>query len=481
MLFKFLLETLVRDSGDLNDKIDRLQEKYDEQNDKITELETTLGEQNDEILELKRKLVTNENVVVEQNEKISELETTLGEQHDEIMELNGKGQMFMEQINTISEIESTVSALSDENLELKENIMSNGKVTAEQTEKISELELVVSELNSKISKLETAQQTWQLKVEEQTDEISDLKTKLASSEQGCKERLDHQENEMSEIEAKLVSSEEAWKEQFEEQNREISDLETKFDLSEETYQELFYEQTNKTSELEGNLILTKETWQQKFSDLEGKLIVAEETIGRQTDKVSAMVTTFKLHEVANKERFDEQADDIAALEVKVLTSEQTLKSEFGVLQTEIHQRKESIYKLAFNARLSKSQSFRTEVFVVKFDQVMMNNGGCYSSANGVFTADHSGVYLFNWAVVLSSRYWTAEVHINGVSKLKGNDNILIIHLNKGDRVQCVVPPLSAGIKLAINAGSRFVGYLLSRDPWDNHARQNTRHWSKRCC
>ena len=278
MLFKFLLETLVRDSSDLYNKIDKVQEKYHEQNDKI-ELETTLHDQNDEIMELKGNLVSSEKVIGEQNEKIFELETTLGEQNDEIFKL-------------------------------KENLKSNEKLIEEQTDDISELKLTVSDQNN---------------------EISNLKAKLASYEQDG------------------VGSKETWHEQYLEMERQLNDLE--------------------------------ETCHEKSDEL--------------TSKVSEIEATLQSHGEMDQQKFSAQTNEIAEVEEKVKTMEQSIRNNLTDLETKFNTYASSDNMVWFSVQLK--QSYNNTLYTlktVKFDSVRLNEGRGYNKETGVFTVPRGGIYVF---------------------------------------------------------------------------------------
>ena len=178
MLFKFLLETLVSDSSDLNNKLDRLEDKYYEQNYKIVDLETTLGEQNDEILELKGTLISSEKLVIEQNRKISELET---------------------KTDKIEELETTFG-------ELKGNLVASEKLVIDQNKKISELEAKQNDERKKNVALE-------INIADKDNEILELKGNLETNTQLIKDQT-----------TRLEESNLSWQEKFEEHSGEISYL-----------------------------------------------------------------------------------------------------------------------------------------------------------------------------------------------------------------------------------------------------------------
>ncbi|BFZ13399.1 hypothetical protein BsWGS_16438 [Bradybaena similaris] len=106
--------------------------------------------------------------------------------------------------------------------------------------------------------------------------------------------------------------------------------------------------------------------------------------------------------------------------------------------------------VSFTVRTSKNLPYLSESEVIKFDDVLINNGGAYDAHTGVFTSPVSGVYLFS-ASILSGFNSTIETTItlngqhdvsriySGAFKNRGyGSNTVILNLRKGDEVSVAV-------------------------------------------
>ena len=224
MLLKFLLETLVSDSSDLNDKIDKLEEKFQEQKYKIEE-------QTEEILELKGNLASSEKLNNEQKDKIEALETTfaelkgnlqsseqlINEQNTKIEEMeivvDDLREQNAEQNNKIEDLEITLENQHEEILELKKNLASSEKHVNEQHKKIEEMEMIVDDLREQNAK--------------QNNKIEALETIVAVNKNLQKDQLD-------ELETSLQTLDGANDKKFQSQTEEIEDLRKEVTLAEQS-------------------------------------------------------------------------------------------------------------------------------------------------------------------------------------------------------------------------------------------------------
>jgi len=132
--------------------------------------------------------------------------------------------------------------------------------------------------------------------------------------------------------------------------------------------------------------------------------------------------------------------------------------------------------VAFSAYLSHSINHLTNV-PIRFDRVLLNDGGHYNPATGAFTAPLSGVYMFTFTFDTKASTFV-RLSIDGVNQVDGvsnrhpnaagnsientGGNTCIVHVNHGQAVLVEVYEISDTV---INSSERFrlttfSGFLL---------------------
>lgn len=97
---------------------------------------------------------------------------------------------------------------------------------------------------------------------------------------------------------------------------------------------------------------------------------------------------------------------------------------------------------AFSVAISKS--YPKERMPIRFDRILMNEGGHYNSSNGKFTCVVPGVYYFSYDITLANKHLAIGLVHNGQYKIKtfdantGNHDIAsgstVLQLATGDQV-----------------------------------------------
>ncbi|TSO15273.1 Complement C1q tumor necrosis factor-related protein 2 [Bagarius yarrelli] len=97
---------------------------------------------------------------------------------------------------------------------------------------------------------------------------------------------------------------------------------------------------------------------------------------------------------------------------------------------------------AFSVAISKS--YPKERTPIRFDRVLMNEGGHYNASSGKFTCSIPGVYYFSYDITLANKHLAIGLVHNGQYKIKtfdantGNHDVAsgstVFRLQKGDQV-----------------------------------------------
>ncbi|KAL7886241.1 hypothetical protein AOLI_G00065360 [Acnodon oligacanthus] len=97
---------------------------------------------------------------------------------------------------------------------------------------------------------------------------------------------------------------------------------------------------------------------------------------------------------------------------------------------------------AFSVAITKS--YPKERMPIRFDRILMNEGGHYNSSSGKFTCTIPGVYFFTYDITLANKHLAIGLVHNGQYKIKtfdantGNNDVAsgstVLRLQKGDQV-----------------------------------------------
>ncbi|XP_069128540.1 involucrin-like [Argopecten irradians] len=106
----------------------------------------------------------------------------------------------------------------------------------------------------------------------------------------------------------------------------------------------------------------------------------------------------------------------------------------------------STNNIAFHAMLAHDINHLGNSAELRFDRIITNIGGSYSSNTGTFTCSQDGLYVFSWALFVDSLYVYTDIVRNGNvigSSLAGNGSgdkagagrgLVVVYLNAGDEV-----------------------------------------------
>ena len=114
--------------------------------------------------------------------------------------------------------------------------------------------------------------------------------------------------------------------------------------------------------------------------------------------------------------------------------------------------------------------------VIKFDQIVINNGNHYHPADGVFVAPISGVYMFSWnTLTYNIKHLFTELRVENEVKgavgsyaasgqyIPGSASLLC-HVKKGEHVWVQTSSGStANYIYDWNDSTSFMGFLLQKD------------------
>lgn len=228
-----------------------------------------------------------------------------------------------------------------------------------------------------------------------------------------------------------------------------------------TYQRQLQEEKAKVIELEATMFSSQNIWQQKYenisgeiSDLKIKLASARQECQKETASLTQKITHLEENLESNKQSFVDKLDD--------------MKSEMA--QYNANQ------MVSFSARVSPSYSNISAWDTIKFSQIETNIGNAYSSNTGEFTAPRAGMYVFYSQILArANRSIETSLQVNGQNKLwlysAGTDsyygpgsNMLVVHLNTGDKVKMVKHgPWGQEPFYIHHVWSTFSGFLLRSD------------------
>ena len=258
--------------------------------------------------------------------------------------------------------------------------------------------------------------------------------------------------------------------------------------NEKLYNDKIGNMENEISELYQNLTLTKNALSKKTDRLENRLdgkstelsdlksnILLTDT--RNTQKLTNIIrenTQHIEHFVAVKEKVDKTGMEISELIHRVSKVEET----YNAMKNEIKQKIQTDNKeqmVAFSARVSTSYKDIQPGTTIIFSNVETNIAKGYNPKTGEFCAPLSGVYVF-YSHILSAANKSIETRlvINGKIKLwlysgggrhlGSGSNLLVIHLEKEDKVKMVkYGPWGTRPYYIHHVWSTFSGFLLMPD------------------
>ena len=162
----------------------------------------------------------------------------------------------------------------------------------------------------------------------------------------------------------------------------------------------------------------------------------------------------------NKKQYDEQNDKISSLEG---------------YKNEMERYYDNNAAVAFSARVSPSYQDIAPDATIKFSQVETNVGNAYEAKTGEFKAPRGGMYVFYSNILTcSGSVLETVLKVNGNTKLRlysagtgdygSGDNLLVVHLDLGDKVKMVKSGILGKKPFYIHHGwSTFSGFLLRSD------------------
>ena len=178
------------------------------------------------------------------------------------------------------------------------------------------------------------------------------------------------------------------------------------------------------------------------------------------------------------QRVNEQVEEISNIKSKQMAYEgdyiEMNESVVSLQQQLAVQKVESQQSVSFSARVLPSYPDIAPYTVIKFSQVVTNIGNAYNSSTGEFTVPWPGVYVF-YSNILSGENQLVEtiLQVNGNTKLwlysGGNpfrgagSNMIIIHLESGDKVRMLTDCCSTRPTYIHQVRSTFSGFLLTSD------------------
>ncbi|CAC5388798.1 unnamed protein product [Mytilus coruscus] len=128
-------------------------------------------------------------------------------------------------------------------------------------------------------------------------------------------------------------------------------------------------------------------------------------------------------------------------------------------------------KIGFLVKLKANLENRPKGSVVKYDDVITNDGNCYTPSTGIFTAPAEGLYTFSWtSTTQANKYFFTYLAVNGnmiARNHAGHDTVnlsasqtVVVHLKTHDKINIKVQDNIIGQFITSEGWSTFSGFMI---------------------